>query len=396
MTLEYRTPREDEREAVLDLMQSAFGTPRSFRERFGAQAVLDRYLCAYDGGELVATSQAHPLQQHFGGAPLPMAGIASVATSPDRRGRGTGGALVAELLRRRREAGDVLSTLYPATVAVYRKLGYELAGTFTELSAPLAALPRAGGEGVELETVRDGARIPDLHACYRAWALGHSGPVWIDDDVWWANRVMRLNDPESNPQAVLAQGPDGLEGYACFTRGDRPGFGTDPTCTHLVAGTRRAAEALFAYFGGFHSIGDTLKWHGPPNEPLAVLLAESRSVKATWTFPWMTRILDVPGALEARGYPEADGEVVIAVDDPVFPDNAGPFRIEASAGKVRVTRVDGPAARPIGIGALSSMFTGYLSAPDAVRLGELSTDDPAGPVLGRLFAGPPPWMPDFF
>jgi predicted acetyltransferase len=139
-----------------------------------------------------------------------------------------------------------------------------------------------------------------------------------------------------------------------------------------------------------------MSWHGPPNEPLALLVSESRSVERTFEFPWMTRLLDVPGALEARGCPEVVGECVIAVDDPLFPENDGPFRIEAYGGKVAVSRADAPAGRPIPIGLLSALFTGHLAPADLVRLGGAAQDDPALPVLGRLFAGAPPWSPDFF
>jgi predicted acetyltransferase len=51
---------------------------------------------------------------------------------------------------------------------------------------------------------------------------------------------------------------------------------------------------------------------------------------------------------------------------------------------------------PLPIGMLSSLYSGYLTGMDLVRLGYLVPDDPAVPVLTRLFAGPPPWMPDFF
>jgi predicted acetyltransferase len=206
---------------------------------------------------------------------------------------------------------------------------------------------------------------------------------------------MSLTDPDVVPQIVLAHGDDGLEGYACYQRGPREGFGIDPACTHFVATTRRAAAALFSYFGGYHSVGDKLTWHGPPNEPLALLLAESRSVEQTFAFPWMSRLLDVPGALEARGYPEVDGSCVIAVDDRLFPENEGPFQIESNAGKVVVSRVDS-AVRPIPVGLLSALFTGRLSADDLARLGAVDAGDPALPVLARLFAGSPPWSPDFF
>ena len=52
------------------------------------------------------------------------------------------------------------------------------------------------------------------------------------------------------------------------------------------------------------------------------------------------------------------------------------------------------AALPIGI--LSSLFTGFLTVPDAVRLGYLRRDDPTVPGLRQLLAGPDPWCPFFF
>ena len=397
MTLEFRVPPEEDRERVLDVQQSAFGTQPAWRERVGPHIRLDRYVCAYDDGRMVATALSHPLTQFFGGAELPCAGIAGVAGMPDARGKGAGGALMAELLRQRRDAGDVFSTLYPATVAVYRKLGYEIAGSFTELSAPLRALPRSGGEELELETVRDDSALADMQACFRSWAAGHNGPVWFADEFWWRARILRLMEPDAVAQIVLARTKSGeLEGYACYQRGAREGFGIDPSCTQLIARTRRAAAALFTYFGGYHSVGDKMTWHGPPHEPLATLLTESRSVTRSFEFPWMSRLLDVPAAIETRGYAEVDGECTIAVDDPMFEANRGPFRVEAKAGRVTVEPAERATGDPIPIGLLSSMFTGYLSANDLVRLGAADRDDPALPVLARLFAGPPPWSPDFF
>ena len=396
MTIEYRVPKEDERERIGDVLQSAFGSAPAMRQRFASAARLELYLCAYEDDRVLATSMSHPLLQHFGGNAVPCAGIAAVAVRPDTRGRAVGGELVAELIRRRRAAGDLISALFPATVAVYRKLGYEMGGFFTELSAPLRALPRTGGEDVELSTTRDDSSLREIRECFRRFAPTQSGPLWFEDEGWWRHRVLRISDPDVVPHVVVATGPDGVEGYACYGRGERAGFGIDPACTHLVSRTRRAGAALLGYFGGFHSVGETVTWHGPPNEPLALLLAESRSVTQTFEFRWMSRILDVPRALEARGYPAVDGDCVIAVDDPLFPENAGPFRIESNGGKVTVSPADGPAEGAIPVGLLSALYTGYLSAFDLVRLGAIREDDPAVPVLGRLFAGPPPWSPDFF
>jgi hypothetical protein len=50
--------------------------------------------------------------------------------------------------------------------------------------------------------------------------------------------------------------------------------------------------------------------------------------------------------------------------------------------------------QPISIGTLSSLYSGFLSAGDAVAFGLV--DEAAAPVLARLFGGPAPWMHDFF
>jgi hypothetical protein len=50
--------------------------------------------------------------------------------------------------------------------------------------------------------------------------------------------------------------------------------------------------------------------------------------------------------------------------------------------------------RPISIGTLSSLYSGSLSAADAVAFGLV--DRAAAPGLARLFGGPAPWMYDFF
>ena len=114
----------------------------------------------------------------------------------------------------------------------------------------------------------------------------------------------------------------------------------------------------------------------------------------------MSRILDVPTALESRGYPAGvTGSAAFAVDDPLFPENAGPFLLEADGGRIQVTTQpggQGAGGPAIGVGALSAMFTGYVTPAIAARVGLVDPDHPALELFARLFAGPPPWTPDFF
>jgi predicted acetyltransferase len=126
------------------------------------------------------------------------------------------------------------------------------------------------------------------------------------------------------------------------------------------------------------------------------MVIEEQRVRPSWSYRWMLRLLDVRAALEGRGYPPVAGEAAIAVEDGLFPENRGPWRIVAEGGKVDVAEAPGTHVRPMPVGTLAAMYSGFLSPFDAVRLGLLDADDPAVPVLARLFAGPAPFMLDFF
>jgi len=111
----------------------------------------------------------------------------------------------------------------------------------------------------------------------------------------------------------------------------------------------------------------------------------------------MLRLLGVSAALSERGYPPVSGETVVAVEDGLFPENRGPWRLEADgSGSVSVSSAGTGGARvpSVTIGTLSSMYSGFLSPFDAVALGLL--DQEQAPFLAALFAGPAPWMYDFF
>jgi predicted acetyltransferase len=110
----------------------------------------------------------------------------------------------------------------------------------------------------------------------------------------------------------------------------------------------------------------------------------------------MMRILDVTAALEGRGYPEVEGEATIAVADDIFTENTRTYALSSDSGKLRVEAVSRRARTELPIGMLSALYSGYVTPNDLVRLGQLDPADPAIGLLSRLFAGPPPWMPDFF
>ena len=88
----------------------------------------------------MAAARYHDMIQWWHGRPVPMAGVASVMVAPEERGRGTGRALMRALLGVISDRGYPVSALYPATLALYRSLGWEIAGGLSHLAIPARSL----------------------------------------------------------------------------------------------------------------------------------------------------------------------------------------------------------------------------------------------------------------
>jgi predicted acetyltransferase len=278
-------------------------------------------------------------------------------------------------------------------------MGYELAGTMTRHAVALDDLPRGPAGPLTVEEYVASRDLEDVRACYRASVSSHPGPIDSDEEDWWPSRVMGRWFSDDQHRAVVVRGASGVEGYASFTFGSDPGgpleFEYAINCRHLVAVSLEAWASLLSYLRGFRGLGQTLRFTGPPAHPLALQVEEQR-VRPVWSFRWMLRLLDVPSALAGRGYPLVSEELVLSVEDALFPENRGPWKVVADgSGSVSVSPA--PASgrvRPISIGTLSAIYSGSLSAADAVTLGLV--EPWAAPGLDRLFGGPAPWMYDFF
>jgi predicted acetyltransferase len=162
-----------------------------------------------------------------------------------------------------------------------------------------------------------------------------------------------------------------------------------------VALTPAAGRRLLDFLGEHRSVGRDVVWHGGPSEALLLLLRE-QTYQVKHSFHWMIRLLDVPAALTARGYPEGvSGALHLDVADDFFPENQGRFVLEVDAGGARV-RQGGEGRVRLDVRALTSLYSGMYS-PAALRaVGRLESDEASARLATALFAGPPPAMPDMF
>ncbi len=385
----------EEREAGVLLVRQGFGSPREQIERaidlFGPQVL--RGLRGA-GGTLVGHAAVWPVDQWFGGRPVPAQGVAAVAIDPAERGRGHGTALVRAVLDEARAGGAALSILYPATLPLYAKAGYGRAGVSLDWSAPPTVLATAPPPQDGTITRADPKDATPLAALRRGLLTIGNGLLERNEALW----SFALCPFGELSELYLLNGPGGPEGYIAVAP---PSQRSLAVADHCVL-SRRAARLALSFLASYRAQVDRVRWRGGPDDPLALLAAET-GARIDAREEWLLRVVDIERALCARGYPrDVEANLRLDVTDPLFAANSGCFRLRVSGGRGTVARVD-PAdslsesgGLSLGIAALSTLYSGHKDAALLRQVGLLAGDD--GSVSGamRLFAGPSPWMPDRF
>ena len=141
---------------------------------------------------------------------------------------------------------------------------------------------------------------------------------------------------------------------------------------------------------------DTLTYRGAAVDPITLALpAQSWEVRQAQ--PWLLRVLDVSTAFTKRGYPAHVRTCLgLTVDDALFPENVGPWRIEVADGQAEVHRGTADATLTTDARGLAALYAGAVSARALVQMGRADAN-PAG-IAGAdaLLGGPAAWPQDMF
>lgn len=354
---------------------------------------------------VVGCNMLIPMGQYFGGRSVPTTGIAAVGVSPERRGRGAALALMLSTVRELADAGVALSTLYPATLTLYRRAGYEVAGSRYEIAVDNAALqldltmergrkrsrPARGGDAAtKMRAFEDRDRIA-VRRLYRSVMRHENGALDRGDYIW-----SRVEHPRaSTPYGYVVHHGDTLEGYAFLVHQQAPRAQFDVRFTDFVAKTPRANAKLWQLLANHRSLSPTTYFHGGPNMPALLRLAE-HCAQVRLDTPWQIRVVDVKRALEARGYaPGLRAELHLDVTDEHLSRNHGRFVLDVADGLAQV-KSGGKGRARLHVRSLATLYSGHHSAAQLRRMGRLEATDRDVALLSAVFAGPPPAMSDMF
>lgn len=340
------------------------------------------------GSKIVGGLGITPMGHYFGGRRVYCAGITLVGVSPEWRRKGAATALMAETVRELYEQKYPISSLFAASESLYRKSGYERA----LVKYIYETEPRNIGvkdRECEMVPAKRGA-TKQFRDAYRKRALQVNGNLDRHETLWqW-----RHNPPDRSVHRYLVKRAGKVEGYIVYVQ-DRKGDETSIWVKDLCVLSRAAGRRILTFFADHSTMVRKVRWAGGPNDALLELLQEN-SFRILHYFPAMLRIVSVPLALRAKGYPAGvEAEIHFRITDDLITRNNGGFILRVSGGRATVKR-GGKCNIRLDVKALAQLYTGRYSPRELALLGNIEAGEKELDALAPVFAGPMPWLPDDF
>lgn len=378
MQFTYHTPKHpDEIKQLGKILTQCFNAPPSdeavYLNRIGIENTRILRINDQIGGGL---GLLH-LGQWYNGANIPMVGVAAVGIAPEYRGKGTATALIHSVLQELYNQETPISVLFSAAQPLYRKAGYEQAGTLCTWEVSTASI---GSKKHTLE-VRSLSLDSDIFAqlykqqtCVTQGFLDRSAVMWE-----------MIKHSETPTYAYQFEN----EGYIIFyQKQDRL------IIRDWVLLTPAAVTQFWTFLANHRSQIEQIEWRSAPIDALSLCLPD-QTAQIKSISRWMLRIVHLQKALQLRNYPPINAELHLDVRDSLLPNNQGKFILSVENGCGTVTS-GGRGELQLEIRSLSPLYTGLFTA-EQLALASLLTGTPeAIQTATQIFASPTPWMPDFF
>ena len=261
----------------------------------------DWCLGAFDGAEMVAGLVVIPFGMQINGAQIPLGGIASVSSLPERRRTGAVGGLLKYALAAMRDAGQPLSGLYTPHFSLYRRYGWEIASRIESYAFPpktsKTRLPPPKGAYRRVEA--DDWRL--LDELYGQSTAGRNGAL-VRPERWWRRQILQTWRGDARDAVVWSNSAGEARGYAVYHTSQRMSAGSPvPDVTLRVldwaALDGEAYAAILTYLLS-HDLATRIVMLASSEEPFAAAFEEPTHFaepNSSW-FGMLLRLVDVQRA----------------------------------------------------------------------------------------------------
>lgn len=401
MDVEIRAIAEDEFEPALRSLEAAFSgglTDDDLRqERLTVET--ERWHAAVEDERIVGIAAAASLRMTVpGGGQVATAGVTAVGVQPTHRRRGIASALMRTQLDDVHERGEPLAALFASEGGIYGRFGYGTAAFMGEINLEVArsAFIRGHRSTGRMRLLDRGEALPLMRGVYDTEQARRPGMIAVDDRWWEWMFFESSKDDRDEPVKYVVHEQDGtVDAYATYkVKHEWPESiaKLQITVRHLIGSTPQGWADTWRYLFDIDLVHSVSSWNRPVDEPLLDLMQEPRRSRFSLKDGLYVRLVDVPAALEARGY-NGDGTIVIEVSDPFCPWNEGRYSITTAPDGASCERTTASAQIACTATDLAAAYlggTGFRRLHRAGRVQELAPGTLA--LADALFAADPaPW-----
>jgi predicted acetyltransferase len=391
------------------VISTAFGETRSEQALADIQRGVEygRSIAAFDGDRIVGTGGADSMELTLPGlTTIPVGGLTAIAVLPTHRRRGILRAIIARHFEDVSRRGEAVSVLIASESAIYGRFGYGMATMTADMEidsrgATLRSPPPAGGRLRLLDADERAAVVRPFYDRFRRTQPGELSRV----DWWWE---MFTSDPDwrheggsTRQEVVFESEPGQVDGWLSYRTKGRWEHGLPDNLVKvelLFGATPQAEAALLSYCLDLDLAGTVEFSTRPVDEPLRWYLTNPRLLRTTLVADHLwVRLLDLPAALEARGY-ATEGSLVLEVTDALRPENQGRWLLEGGPGGATCQRTS---RSPDLVLDVADLGAAYLGGTRLAMLGRTGRADER--TRGALVRGdamftcdPPPWTTTYF
>ncbi len=340
----------------------------------------DRSVGALDGNEWVATAGAYSMRLTVPGGEVAVSAITGVGVRPDFRRQGLLREMMDWLFDDARKHEEPVAVLLASEAAIYQRFGFgqaSMASSFSfDPTSTTFRRPVDLGPGARVRLVDPSEALPVFSRIYEQVRPRTPGALdrvearwrdWLLPDPEWLRhgdgvRLRALLEVDGEPR-----------GFAIY-RIQQGWSATGPSETlsvqEVIALDPDAEQVLWEWLLSMDLVRTITGRRAPVPHPLQHMLLEPRRLGLTVTDGLWLRILDLPAALEARGY-VGSGTLVLDVVDDMFEANVGRWELAVADGRATVTRSDLAPDLELDIAALAAAYLGGFRFVDLAVTGRV-------------------------
>lgn len=371
-------------------------------ERMRADFRPERSLAVFDRDQIVASADSYLFELTVpGGAQLDVAGVTRVGVLATHRRRGLLSRLMHRQLAEAKERGEPLAVLIASESVIYGRFGYGASSYLADVEIDTRYREYRRGVDVSgtVSFVDEESADKVFPEVYERWRKAQPGAI-PRTEAWWA--ALRADRKPGHEVYAVHEDPAGnVDGYVRYRVNSKWDAGLAASVAEeqdLIALTPDASCALWRHLLDVDLVRTVKAWARPMDEPVRWWLANPRALRVTRVGDlFWTRLLDVPASLGARRY-RADGELVLEVDDPMFPDNSGRYVLRIDRGRGVCERTSGPADLALSVTELGGIYLGGVRPSDLAAAGRIHelTDGALARADAAFSSAPLPWSATWF